>query len=45
MCLGMDVVNQAKIDKMVIDLDGSTVKPMLRANAILGLSFAVCRVS
>jgi len=40
---GMDVVNQKEIDKVMIDLDGTENKSKLGANAILGVSMAVCR--
>jgi enolase len=42
---GEDVLNQKKIDKKMIDLDGSKDKRNLGANAILGVSMAVARVA
>jgi len=43
--LGMDPTQQAAIDKAMIDLDGTAggFKKRLGANAILGVSMAVCR--
>ncbi len=40
---GEDVLNQKKIDKKMIKLDGSKDKRNLGANAILGVSMAVAR--
>ncbi|MFA6190157.1 MAG: phosphopyruvate hydratase [Candidatus Staskawiczbacteria bacterium] len=40
---GMDVSNQKEIDRTMIDLDGTENKSKLGANAILGVSLAVCR--
>jgi enolase len=40
---GKDVVNQKDIDKLMIDLDGTKNKSKLGANAIIGVSIAVCR--
>ncbi len=40
---GKDVLNQQEIDKIMIDLDGTENKSKLGANAILGVSLAVCR--
>jgi enolase len=40
---GMDVKNQEEIDNYMIDLDGSKNKSLLGANAILGISLAVCK--
>ncbi|MGO9951831.1 MAG: phosphopyruvate hydratase [Dissulfurispiraceae bacterium] len=42
---GMDSFNQALIDKIMIDLDGTENKSNLGANAILGVSMAVCHAS
>jgi enolase len=42
---GMDSFNQALIDKIMIDLDGTENKSKLGANAILGVSMAVCHAS
>lgn len=41
--LGKDVSDQRAIDQLLIDLDGSSNKANLGANAILGVSMAVCR--
>jgi len=41
--VGMDAKEQAKIDKVMIDLDGSENKSNLGANAILGVSMAVAK--
>ncbi len=41
----MDAQNQAGIDRMMIDLDGTENKSKLGANAILGVSMAVCRAA
>jgi len=38
-----DVINQKEIDRTMIDLDGTENKSKLGANAILGVSMAVCR--
>lgn len=43
--IGMDVRNQEKIDKFLIDLDGTPNKGKLGANAILGVSIAVARAA
>ncbi len=40
---GKDVLNQEKIDKLMINLDGTENKSKIGANAILGVSLAVCR--
>jgi len=40
---GKDVINQKEIDALMIDLDGTENKSKLGANAILGVSMAVCR--
>ena len=40
---GMDTKEQEKIDKKMIALDGTENKGKLGANAILGVSMAVCR--
>lgn len=42
---GQDVLDQEKIDKIMIDLDGTKNKSNLGANAILGVSLAVARVA
>jgi enolase len=43
--LGMDARQQAEIDHLMIDLDGTPMKTSLGANAILGVSMAVCRAA
>ena len=40
---GKDVLNQREIDEFLIKLDGTENKSKLGANAILGVSMAVCR--
>ncbi|MCX6720031.1 MAG: phosphopyruvate hydratase [Candidatus Staskawiczbacteria bacterium] len=40
---GLDVLNQTEIDRTRIELDGTENKSKLGANAILGVSMAVCR--
>jgi enolase len=42
---GMDSFDQALVDKTMIDLDGTENKSKLGANAILGVSMAVCHAS
>jgi enolase len=42
---GLDVFEQRKIDKLMIDLDGTHNKSKLGANAILGVSLAVARAA
>ena len=42
--VGMDATNQTEIDQAMIDLDGTTNKSRLGANAILGVSMATARV-
>eukprot|EP01005_Ploeotia_sp_CARIB1_P000108 NODE_110_length_1516_cov_1005.371490_g108_i0.p1 GENE.NODE_110_length_1516_cov_1005.371490_g108_i0~~NODE_110_length_1516_cov_1005.371490_g108_i0.p1 ORF type:complete len:437 (+),score=127.67 NODE_110_length_1516_cov_1005.371490_g108_i0:94-1404(+) len=41
--VGKDVRDQAAIDKIMLDLDGTPSKKKLGANAILAVSMAVCR--
>lgn len=41
--LGMDALDQAGLDKMMIDLDGTHNKHNLGANAILGVSLAAAK--
>ena len=41
----LDIKNQAAIDKMMFDLDGTENKSKLGANAILGVSLAVCKAA
>ncbi len=43
--LGMDVTDQNAIDKVMIELDGTTGKSKLGANAILGVSMACARAA
>ncbi len=40
---GKDVVQQKEIDEIMIELDGRKDKSKLGANAILGVSMAICR--
>ncbi|KAL5469418.1 hypothetical protein EMCRGX_G030671, partial [Ephydatia muelleri] len=40
---GLDVTNQSAIDQLMLDLDGTENKSKLGANAILGVSLAVCK--
>jgi enolase len=42
---GLDVSDQARIDRTMIDLDGTPNKARLGANAILGVSLAAARAS
>ncbi len=42
---GMNALNQAEIDKALIELDGTPNKGRLGANAILGVSIAVLRAA
>ena len=42
---GLNVYNQVKIDKMLIELDGTENKADLGANATLGVSLAVARAA
>lgn len=39
----IEVTNQAAIDQLMLDLDGTENKSKLGANAILGVSLAVCK--
>jgi len=43
--LGMDANEQAEIDTVMIDLDGTSGKSRLGANAMLGVSLAVARAA
>ncbi|MDP2837867.1 MAG: phosphopyruvate hydratase, partial [Candidatus Moranbacteria bacterium] len=43
--IGMDVNNQQALDAAMITLDGTPNKARLGANAILGVSLAVCRAA
>lgn len=40
---GVDVKDQSKVDKLLIDLDGTPNKTKLGANAILGVSLAIAK--
>lgn len=42
---GLDPFNQGHVDQVMIDLDGTPNKARLGANAILGVSMAVCRAA
>ncbi len=41
--IGLEVTEQKKIDLLMIELDGTDNKANLGANAILGVSMAICR--
>lgn len=43
--IGVDVLDQRKIDRMLIELDGTKNKSKLGANAILGVSLAAARAA
>ncbi|MGQ9559460.1 MAG: phosphopyruvate hydratase [Candidatus Oleimicrobiaceae bacterium] len=43
--IGEDATQQGVIDRMLIDLDGTKNKSKLGANAILGVSLAVCKAA
>ena len=43
--LGMDVTDQRGIDQRMLELDGTSTKSKLGANAILGVSLAVARAA
>ncbi len=43
--IGMDVTDQAGIDKKMLDLDGTKTKSNLGANAVLGVSLAVAKAA
>lgn len=43
--IGMEAENQVDIDKKMLELDGTENKSSLGANAILGVSLAVCRTA
>jgi len=43
--IGMDVTDQAGIDKKMIDLDGTKTKSNLGANSILGVSLAAAKAA
>ena len=42
---GMDATNQEKLDKTLIELDGTENKSRLGANATLGVSMAACKAA
>ena len=42
---GMDAADQAALDRLMIDLDGTANKSKFGANAILGVSMAACRAA
>ena len=41
----LDIADQAAMDKMMLDLDGTDNKSKLGANAILGVSLAIARAA
>src|SRR3972149_3863377 len=43
--VGLDAVEQAEIDQLLIDLDGTPNKSKLGANAVLGASLAVAKAA
>src|SRR5512143_3870940 len=43
--LGLESTEQAFIDRMMIDIDGTPTKEKMGANAILGVSLAVAKAS
>src|SRR5215831_8625876 len=43
--IGMDALDQAAVDRVLIDADGTSNKGKLGANAILGVSLAVSRAA
>lgn len=43
--IGMNALDQAAIDKLMIELDGTPTKAKLGANAILGVSMAVAKAA
>jgi len=43
--VGLDATDQVEIDNLMIDLDGSTNKSKLGANAILGVSLAIAKAA
>ena len=43
--IGLDPTNQLEIDRIMLELDGTENKSNLGANAILGVSMAVCRAA
>lgn len=45
MLLGMNVLEQAKLDRAMVELDGTDNKGNLGANAILGVSLACAKTA
>lgn len=43
--IGLDITNQAELDQLLIELDGTPNKSNLGANAILGVSLAVAKAA
>jgi enolase 1/2/3 len=43
--IGRDAIDQVEIDQLMLELDGTANKAKLGANAILGVSLAVCRAA
>ncbi|MEG6584894.1 phosphopyruvate hydratase [Dendrosporobacter sp. 1207_IL3150] len=43
--IGEDVTRQSKLDKIMLDLDGTPTKANLGANAILGVSMAIAKAA
>ncbi len=43
--VGMDALDQADVDKVLCEFDGTANKSKYGANAILGISMAVCRAA
>jgi enolase len=43
--LGVDALNQVEVDNILLELDGTTNKSNLGANAMLSVSLAVCKAS
>lgn len=41
--VGVDIRNQADVDSLMLEIDGTTNKSKLGANALLGVSLSVCR--
>lgn len=41
----LDITNQVAMDKMMFDMDGTENKSKLGANAILGVSLAICKAA
>jgi enolase len=42
---GLDALDQAGLDRLLVDLDGTPNKSRLGANALLGVSLATCRAA